>query len=142
MDSANTEIAAAMFKGRKLPFEAVHSKGEDFLAQYQGRMDCVFLDAYDFDHGMHSERRQSRYEKFLGSRIDEQQCHKMHLDCARSVAAKLSKRGVVVIDDTWLDDGKWVAKGTLAVPYLLEAGMVLLDIRNKSALLGPREWIR
>jgi hypothetical protein len=141
MDSANTEIAAAMFKGRKLAFEAVHSKGEDFLEQYQGRMDFVFLDAYDFDHGMHSERRQSRYEKFLGSRIDEQQCHKMHLDCARSVASKLTEMGVVSIDDTWLDDGKWSAKGTLAVPFLLDAGMMLLDVRNKSALLGRKSWL-
>jgi hypothetical protein len=136
MDAANTEMAAAMFRSKNLDFDAVHSKGEDYLAAYTGRMDCVFLDAYDFDHGMHSERRQSRYEKFLGARIDEQQCHQMHLDCARSVADKLTPSGLVCVDDTWLVDGGWTAKGTLALPYLLEHGFEFLDIRNKAALLG------
>lgn len=139
MDSANTEMAKAMFEKNGLAFEAVHSKGEDYLEAYEGRMDFVFLDAYDFDHGKHSERRQARYEKFLGSRIDEMQCHKMHFDCARSIIGKLSELGVVCVDDTWLHDGEWTAKGTLAVPFLLDAGMMLLDVRNKSVLLGGAE---
>jgi hypothetical protein len=103
-------------------------------------MDCVFLDAYDFDHGKHSELRQSRYEKFLGSRIDEQQCHQMHLDCVKSVVEKLSDWGVVSIDDTWLDTGSWTAKGTLAVPYLLTKSFNFLDIRNRSVLMGSKYW--
>jgi hypothetical protein len=139
MDSANTEMAKSMFEKNGHPFEAVHSKGEDYLEAYGGRMDFVFLDAYDFDHGKHSERRQARYEKFLGSRIDEMQCYKMHFDCARSCLDKLSELGVVCIDDTWLHDGEWTAKGTLAVPFLMDAGMKLLDVRNNSALLGGTE---
>jgi hypothetical protein len=141
MDPANTEMAAQMFRSHDLRFEAVHAKGESFLAAYQGPMDGVFLDAYDFDHGKHSERRQARYEKFLGSRIDEQDCHQMHLDCAKPVVEKLSEWGVVCVDDTWLDDGHWTAKGTRAVPYLLENHFRLLDVRNRSALLGRPFWL-
>jgi hypothetical protein len=140
MDSANTEMAAQMFKENGFSFEAVHSKGEDFLADYSGPMDCVFLDAYDFDHGKHSELRQSRYEKFLGSRIDEQQCHKMHYDCAKLAAEKIADWGVICLDDTWLDQGRWTAKGTLAVPFLLSQNYNFLDIRNRSALLGTPYW--
>src|SRR3546814_16508885 len=93
------------------------------------------LDAYDFDHGKHSELRQSRYKKFLGSEIDEIACHEMHLDCAKSVHLKLSAGGLVCIDDTWIDDGKWCAKGTLAVPYLLDNGFEIVEARNRAALL-------
>lgn len=135
MDPHNTASAASMFKNMGTGFRAVNQKGEDFLREYQGDMDFVFLDAYDFDHGKHSELRQSRYEKFLGSRIDEAECHQMHFDCAQSVHAKLSPHGVVCVDDTWLVDGKWSAKGTLAVPYLLEHGFELVDARNRAALL-------
>lgn len=135
MDPHNTASAASMFKSMGTSFKAVNQKGEDFLREYEGDMDFVFLDAYDFDHGKHSELRQSRYEKFLGSRIDETECHQMHLDCAQSVHAKLSPHGLVCVDDTWLVDGKWTAKGTLAMPYLLGNGFELVDARNRAALL-------
>lgn len=139
MDPHNTESAAGMFQRMGLPFEAVARKGEDFLRDYQGNLDYVFLDAYDFDHGKHSELRQSRYIKFLGKAIDETECHLMHLDCAKSVHAKLSPSGVVCIDDTWLsEDGAWAAKGTLAVPYLLENGFELMEARNRAVLMRRR----
>lgn len=142
MDSANTQMAAQMFRENGVSFEAVQAKGEDFLANYEGDMDCVFLDAYDFDHGKHTELRQSRYEKFLGARISDTDCHKMHLDCATAIVKKLRPWTVVCLDDTWLEAGWWAAKGTLAMPYLLQQGMQLLDVRNRSALLGGDMWFR
>jgi hypothetical protein len=136
MDPHNTLLATEMFSALGTAhFQAITGKGEDYLRDYQGDLDFVFLDAYDFDHGNHSELRQSRYERFLGSRIEEAQCHAMHLDCARSVHSKLSAGGVVCIDDTWLENGKWTAKGTLAMPFLLDNGFELLEARNRAALL-------
>jgi hypothetical protein len=140
MDSACTEMAKQMFQHNNYPFEAVHSKGEDFLAGYQGPVDCIFLDAYDFDHGKHTELRQSRYEKFLGSRIVETDCHRMHLECAKQVVAKAQPWTLVCLDDTWLNLGRWTAKGTLAVPFLFEKGYNFLDIRNKAVLMGAGYW--
>lgn len=136
MDPHNADMAQRMFSEMETAgFQAIAMKGEDYLRDYSGSMDFVFLDAYDFDHGKHSELRQSRYEKFLGSRIDETECHRMHLDCAQSVAQKLSPFGLVCVDDTWLEDGRWTAKGTLAVPYLLANGFELVEARNRAALL-------
>jgi hypothetical protein len=117
-------------------FEAINMKGEDYLRDYDGNFDFIFLDAYDFDHGKHSKLRQSRYEKFLGAPIDDTECHKMHLDCAIYVKEKLSQNGLVCIDDTWLENGNWTAKGTLAMPYLLENGFHVFEARNRSVLLG------
>jgi len=135
MDEHNARMARLTFEGMSVDFEAVAMKGEEYLRQRQQSVDFVFLDAYDFDHGKHSELRQSRYLKYLGSRIDEQACHQMHLDCAQSLARLLSPYGVVCMDDTWLDGGRWTAKGTLAMPYLLDNGFELVDARNRAALL-------
>ena len=135
MDPHNSRMAAELFTKLEVPFEAVTEKGEDYLRNYSGVFDYIFLDAYDFDHGQHSELRQSRYRKFLGEPINDDECHRMHLDCAEAIVAKLALKGVVCLDDTWLDEGKWTAKGTLAMPYLLANGFQLLDVRNRAALL-------
>lgn len=139
MDPHNSQMARELFQQIGCKAQAVTQKGEDYLRDYQGPIDFVFLDAYDFDHGKHSELRQSRYQQFLGSRIDEQQCHQMHLDCAQSLNTKLAPQGVICFDDTWLDKGHWTAKGTLAMPYLLEHGFDLLEARNRAALLRRRK---
>jgi hypothetical protein len=139
MDPHNAEMARELFGSMKCTHcDAITMRGEDYLQSYNGPLDFVFLDAYDFDHGKHSELRQSRYEQFLGSRIDEQQCHQMHFECAQTLVQKLSTHGVVCIDDTWLEDGRWTAKGTLAVPYLVENGFELLEARNRAVLMGRR----
>lgn len=136
MDPHNSRVAARMFARLGMTHVAVTMKGEDYLRTRTELVDFTFLDAYDFDHGQHSELRQSRYEKFLGSRIDELACHQMHLDCAASILRLLSPHGVVCIDDTWqADDDSWTAKGTLAMPYLLSNGFELIDVRNRAALL-------
>ena len=136
LDPNNTQCASELFKKMGAPFDAVTAKGEEFLKQFKGIFDFIFLDAYDFDHGNHSELRQSRYKKYLGSAINDDACHQMHLDCAMSINTKLASDGLVCIDDAWLDDGKWTAKGTLAIPYLLDNQFKLVDFRNRAVLLA------
>lgn len=138
MDPVNAESVLKALKALSPDFESITAKGEDYLAEGDQPLDAVFLDAYDFDHGKHSALRQARYRKYLGAAIDERQCHQMHLDCAAHVARRLSPHGVVCIDDTWLDNGKWTAKGTLAVPYLLDHGFHILEARNRAVLMARR----
>ncbi|MBT9595620.1 MAG: hypothetical protein IV094_06535 [Vitreoscilla sp.] len=135
MDPHNTHVAQRMFERLSMDFEAVAMKGEDYLRERKETVDFAFLDAYDFDHGKHSELRQSRYMKYLGSRIDEEACHQMHLECAESLLRLLSPLGLICVDDTWMDKGRWTAKGTLAVPFLLKHGFEIVDARNRAALL-------
>lgn len=136
MDPNNTLCAKNLFNQLNVSFSAVTMKGEEYLRTYQGQIDFIFLDAYDFDHGMHSELRQERYVKYLGSEIDEKLCHQMHLDCAVALMTKLSPDGIICFDDTWQnEEGAWLAKGTLAVPYLLSNGFEIIEARNKAILL-------
>lgn len=135
MDPHNARTAEETFRKLGVAFEAEAMKGEDYLVQRQTPIDFMYLDAYDFDHGKHSELRQSRYVKFLGSPIDEAACHQMHLDCARSLPRLVTPYGIVCFDDTWLRNGQWTAKGTLAMPFLLDNGFEVVDARNRAALL-------
>lgn len=65
----------------------ITAQGELFLTGLEGTCPTyVYLDAYDFDHPNHSEHRQSRYEKLLGERVNDEACWKMHLDCAKSLS--------------------------------------------------------
>jgi hypothetical protein len=142
MNQRNTRNAARAFALSRQPFDAVTAKGEDFLADHPGPIDFIFLDAYDFDHGNHSEIRQNAYERYLGARINDQACHQMHLDCARNLLDKLAPDGLICFDDTWRDmDGKWTAKGTTAMPFLLENGFEVIDERNRAALLRRSQRI-
>lgn len=139
MDPHNTRWANFLSKKYNLDFVAITKKGEDFLANDIEIFDFVFLDAYDFDHGKHSELRQKQYENNLGSRINEIECHKMHLECVKSIVNKIKDDGVVCIDDTWKnDEGKWVAKGTSAVPFLLDNEFNILEARNNAIILNRR----
>lgn len=136
MDPANTRRAVRKFRRMGLPFTAITAKGEDYLASFGGLIDYIFLDAYDFDHGNHSEIRQERYEHYLGARINDAQCHQMHLDCAIALLDRLSPDGLICFDDTWQDSrGNWTAKGTTAMPYLLKHGFEVMEARNRATLL-------
>lgn len=140
MDPNNTLSAQSVFNQLDVSFEAITMKGEDYLRQYHGQLDFIFLDAYDFDHGMHSALRQGRYIKYLGTEIDEKQCHQMHQECAESLITKLSPDGIICFDDAWQDEnGQWTAKGTLAVPYLLSNGFEAIEARNKAVLMRRQD---
>jgi len=138
MDPHNTRMAKDMFNRLGMPFDAITMKGEDYLRDYPTTFDFLFLDAYDFDHGMHSELRQSRYIKMLGAPINDAACHQMHLECAYAVSKKLAADGLVCFDDTWLENDQWVAKGTTAMPWLLNHGLEVIEARNRAALLQLR----
>lgn len=137
MDPNNSANAKNLFKKMNFPFEAITDKGEVFLENYNGQIDFIFLDAYDYDHGKHDELRQARYLKYLGEKIDEEQCHQMHLTCAMILSNKINNCGAICIDDTWQDSSSnWTAKGTLAVPFLIKNGFEVLEKRNNAVLLS------
>jgi hypothetical protein len=135
MDPANIEGVRGFVEKINPEFELIAARGEDYLADYAGQIDFIFLDAYDFDHGKHSEARQVRYEKVLGERINDAACHKMHLDCAMSLVARMSPWGMLALDDVWFQDGSWHGKGTTAMPYLLANGFQVIHLANNAAVL-------
>jgi hypothetical protein len=134
MDPINSERARSLFAELGVDFEAVTAKGEDYIASQTREFDVVYLDAYDFDHGKHSEVRQQRYEEFLGSRIDQEACEIMHLEAMQGLMKAGRDDCLVVLDDTWREKkagpwpgkGPWLGKGPKAVPWALDHGWDLV----------------
>lgn len=135
MDEENSNRVREELKSLDERFSAVSKKGEDFLAEYNGLIDFLFLDAFDFDHGQHSLDRKSRYREVLGVEISNEACYKMHLDCVTSSIWKFSDDAIVVFDDTWRVSGRWEGKGATAVPFLLENGFSILKADYKAVML-------
>jgi hypothetical protein len=98
-----------------LRFETVDiAHAESHLQNQPGEVDFVFINPRDPDHRKHSLA---------------------NLVCAAQLVKKLSKNGLVCINDTYLHDATWAAKGAQAVPYLLSHGFELVDVRNRAVLL-------
>ena len=142
MDPANSERARELFAELGYDAIAVTAKGEDYIASQRRAFDIVYLDAYDFDHGKHSEMRQARYEEFLGERINQEACEVMHLEAMKGLNKAARGRAVVVIDDTWMEsDGeggwRWEGKGPLAIPWAETHGWDLTDVAfaNRAVVL-------
>jgi hypothetical protein len=142
MDPVNSERARDLFNELGFDAEAVTAKGEDYIASKRRAFDVVYLDAYDFEHGQHSETRQQRYEEFLGERINQEACEVMHLKAMQGLNRAARGHCLVVIDDTWLvSDAKgevrWVGKGPQAIPWAEANGWDLTDVSfdNRAVVL-------
>jgi len=127
MDPKNTKQAAVALRYLNPDAKAVTARGENFLNAEEGALDFVYLDAFDYNHGKHSQHRQDRYRELLQTDINDEACWKMHEACAQAIKAKMRVGGIVVIDDTWTDaDGIYLGKGKLAVPLLLDSGFEVI----------------
>lgn len=139
MDPANTKAAASFISYLNPEARALTAKGEDYLAAHEGRLDYVYLDAFDFYHDRHSIERQSRYREFLGTDINDAACWEMHRLCADAVIAKMEPGGLVALDDTWTGaDGSYAGKGKLAVPLLLQHDFGIVAASQTTIVLERR----
>ncbi|MBI1264309.1 MAG: DUF115 domain-containing protein [Alphaproteobacteria bacterium] len=136
MDPANTTAARNILRYINPGAQALTQKGETYLRQHPAPLEYVYLDAFDYDHGKHSDERQASYRKYLGTDINDAACWKMHEDCADTIIARMVKGGIVVLDDTWTDEeGRYAGKGKLAAPLLLESGFRLIARTRKTLAL-------
>lgn len=138
MDPDNTAHAQKILPYLNPMAKAVTAKGEDFLADYDGSIDFVYLDAFDFEHGKHSEHRREQYRKHLGTDISDEACWRMHEICAEILVKRMQPGGIVALDDTWTDeDGNYQGKGKLAMSLLLESGFEII-VRTPMAVALKR----
>jgi hypothetical protein len=140
VDPKNTKRAEKSLRYLNASAKAVTSRGENYLRLFSGALDFVYLDAFDFDHGKHSQQRQDRYRELLQTDINDDACWKMHEACARAIKAKMRVDGIVVIDDTWTGvDGTYAGKGKLAVPLLLDSGFEIIAKTRMTVALRRTE---
>jgi len=112
-------------------FEAIVSKGEDFLEKYESKIDFLYLDGFDFYHEYHLQERKDNYKKYLNQEITNENCWNMHLECVKKY--NLLNTGIICINNVM--DDKYTGKGKLAIPYLLENNYKLNLLDNDCAFL-------
>jgi hypothetical protein len=140
IDPKNSKRAQQSMRYLNSAAKAVTARGENYLSLFSGALDFVYLDAFDFDHGKHSQQRQDRYRELLQTDINDEACWKMHEACARAIKAKMRVGGIVVIDDTWTGvDGTYAGKGKLAVPLLLDSGFEIIAKTRMTVALRRTE---
>lgn len=141
IDPENTRQAAADIAD--IPnARAVTAKGEDFLAAFDEPIVAAYLDAFDIQHGHHSEYRADRYRQFLGVEITNDRAAAMHLACARALIPRLVPGGLVVLDDTWRADKRFAGKGRDAAPEFLRAGFRVAGRTRTSIALQKEPPVR
>jgi hypothetical protein len=113
----------------------ITGKGENVMAAWDRPIAACYLDAYDIWHSSHSEIRQEAYLKNYGSTINNADSQQMHFQVAKYCTKLIPDGGILGVDDTWIENGKWEGKGALAVPWLLEQGWQLLSRSNRSTVL-------
>ena len=107
-------------------YEVHTMKGEKFLELYDKKIDYIYLDAFDYDHGRHSIKRKQAYKNNMNCEITNELSHKMHLECCKNICNKMNTGGYICFDDI-LDRESTRGKGVLAIPYIKEQKFRLLE---------------
>lgn len=135
MDPECTKNVENIAKKHKFTnFTAITMKGEDFLKYFDGIIDFIYLDGFDYNHHYHSEARREKYRKYLNCEIDNELAHKMHLECAQNLVDKISDNSTIVFNNI-IDKEAKTGKGAHAIPYLLFNGFRVIDFEHGAMAL-------
>jgi hypothetical protein len=134
MDFENTENFIKEVGKNDTLFEAITKKGEDYLRDYNKMIEVIYLDAFDFYHNGHSEKRKNKYKDILNTTITNENAHKMHLECAIEIVKK-SKVGTIVCFDDILNKNTFEGKGKTAIPFLMRNGFEIQQYKPNAMIL-------
>ena len=107
-------------------FDAIVEYGQTYIRNSEYPIWLIYLDAFDFFHDHHPKERHESYAR-RGTEITNENCWKMHLECAEELFNKMPIGGFVCFDDVLSGHPKWEGKGKYAIPKLLKNGFVVED---------------
>jgi hypothetical protein len=131
VDKKSIEMAKKRFENINPSFDAIESKGEDFLQIFEKKIDFLYLDGFDFYHPFHTQERINNYKKYLNMEISNENCWNMHLNCVKNYIIK--NNGIICIHNVF--DNNYNGKGKLAIPFLLENNYIVDKLENECAFL-------
>lgn len=107
-DAHNLEFAAGEIKQwEKCFFVPRYSDSLEFFRNHNEEINVLYLDSLDTEHPNHSQHAVA--------------------EC-RLAEKHLQDDSIIVLDDTAYKDGRWIGKGALAVPYLLNKDYKILSL--------------
>ena len=125
MDEKCSNNAKTLCEKYDFSCEIITAKGEDYLKTKKS-FDYIYLDGYDYDHGQHSQERQDRYNHYMSTDINNEECWQSHLSMVELLCKISNKNSVICFDDIINHE---VGKGVTAIPYLNMKGW---KIKNQS----------
>ncbi len=136
MDEQCSENARQVFKRNNFKQGQVYTaKGEDYLKTLSS-FDFIYLDGYDYEHGLHSEERQDRYIENMGKPINDEDCWNGHLFMCEHLNKIATENSIICFDDIITND---TGKGVKAIPFLLDNGWYIIKQQNRSMLLSKKK---
>ena len=115
MDEQCSENARQVFKRNNFNNGQVYnSKGEDYIKTLSS-FDYIYLDGYDYEHGLHSQERQDRYLENMGTVINNEDCWNGHLSMCEHLNKIATENSIICFDDIISED---IGKGVKAIPFL------------------------
>lgn len=148
LNKETTKAAEGIVKSVSSSFEAVNDFGEKYLSTVDREIALLYLDAFDIDGDWHDGSLRNWYKE-KGADLNDENCWKMHLECAEAVVDKIIPGGYIAFDDVNPVDESgqlvlkpvsenyalWSGKGKTAIPYLLENGFKIVGNKRSAALL-------
>jgi hypothetical protein len=123
-----------MLKGRFSGINANVSDGETFTKNYDGIIDLLYMDAFDYEKPEHPESRRDRYKDVLNTEITNEACWEMHMTCAKNILPNLSDDVLICFDDVF-DINTFEGKGKTAIPFFLNNGFEIAYYRSTPGTL-------
>jgi len=126
---------------KQLPtVEFVVAAGSTWAKTFQGTIDCLFLDNYDY------AKTSQEYQdtEWIFGQYQKHSNHESQLEHLRQVLAlqsHMSPQGIIGCDDTYVDNGVWLGKCGPAVCWLLVNGWQVIDQQAYGVILRKQEEI-
>ena len=115
------QLQSMFFADKQIDVSFIQSDSIEFLKSFDKKIDLLFLDSLDWGNGEQKQRESEQHS----------------LNEVLSAWDKLSPTCFVLIDDVF--DDKWLGKGKLSIPYLLENGFGIAHRMDNQCLLKREE---
>ena len=106
----------------------------EVLPTLDKKISCVYLDNYDYNYWInYPQLVQSQKQQYLeqhGIEMNNTDCQVEHLKQIIGLLPYMSKKSVVVCDDTYRVNDCWIGKCGAVVPYLLVHGFQIVEIEE------------
>lgn len=112
-----------------------HAWSRDTFPTLGKNIVCLYLDNFDYNWDVaqsspNIEKQKVQYREQFGIEMNNMNCQVAHLQQMMALYPYMSRKSVVVCDDTYLSNDCWIGKCGAVVVYLVAQGYRIVDTEN------------
>jgi hypothetical protein len=140
----NTLEKAVLSLDLDISFERICKKGEDVDQEYFKNVGLFHLDGFDIVTS--HKHKKSTVDSYADAGIELLKDGNVlsaisHYKIAEKILIiNSNKNCVILIDDTWIQNGVWQGKGATTVPLLISNGFYLISKPSRNRILKKYKW--